>query len=88
MACNTCKKKNEKPVVSLNSVDFNDVKLAYDKTTIITKMTEDDWDFVIDVYKQLFPSAQAVNRKCGDCMRRICQSLEHEYKRLSSQSNK
>ena len=83
--CHKCKKKSQEPITSLSTetVSFNDVKQAHEYLSIMSQMNDEKWDFVIDVYRQLFPSSQVVNRGCADCLRRISKVITHEYNRMS-----
>jgi len=82
MGCNTCKQKKGNNITSLTNVNLDDLKQAYEMTSRMSSMNNEKWDFVEDVYFQLFPSQNAFNRNCKDCVIRVVNAIHHEYKRL------
>lgn len=77
MGCN-CKNKN-KEITTLSTVSTDDLSLANTLLSKIAKMTETDWDFVVDIYKQIYPSAAEPQRNCSSCMRRVAKWVQQEY---------
>ena len=83
--CQTCKKQ-PKDITTLSTVDFNDVKLAYEYVSIASRMNDEKWDFVEDVYLRLFPAKKPMNRQCGKCLANVAKGIEYEYKRLKNEN--
>ena len=81
--CKTCKKQPT-PVASLLSVNFDNLKQAYDYVSIASKMDNERWDFVEEVYKELYPAKQKINRQCGTCLSAVAKAIEYEYKKALS----
>lgn len=79
MGCN-CKKKNQE-LTTLTTVSKDDLIAANEMLSSISKMTEQDWDFVIDVYKQIYPAAADPQRNCASCMRRVAKWVQQEYQK-------
>ena len=79
MGCN-CKNKN-KEITTLTIVSKEDLTTANQMLGTITKMTEADWDFVIGVYKQIYPLAAEPQRNCASCMRRVAKWVQQEYQK-------
>ena len=84
MGCNACKKKPE-PITSLSTeVSFNRIKQAHNYLSIVSKMNEVRWDYVEDVYLELYPTKSKILRTCSDCLRNVAKAIEYEYnKRLN-----
>lgn len=78
--CKTCKKQPA-PVESLTTVNFEDLQQAYDYVSIASKMTNERWDFVEEVYKELYPAKQKINRQCGQCLGAVAKAIEYEYRK-------
>lgn len=83
--CKTCKKQ-PKDITTLSLVDFNEVKQAYEYVSIASRMNDEKWDFVEEVYLKLFPARNPVNRQCGKCLANIAKGIEYEYKRLKNEN--
>jgi hypothetical protein len=83
MSCNTCKQKPQNNITSLTMVNMEELKTAYEYTLRMSEMNTEKWDTVIDVYLQLFPTKNTINRGCKDCMINITKAVQHEYNRLS-----
>jgi hypothetical protein len=79
MGCN-CKNKN-KELTTLTTVSKEDLEKADELLGKIAKMTEEDWDFVVDVYKQIYPAAADPQRNCSSCMRRVAKWVHQEYQK-------
>lgn len=80
--CTTCKKQ-PKPVVSLTTVEPERLKQAYDYISIASQMNNEKWDYVEEVYQELYPAKQKINRQCRQCLSAVAKAIEYEYKRLN-----
>ena len=81
MGCNTCKKKPANKITTLQSVESDKLKLAYEYTRRMTQMNDEKWDVVEEVYISLF-GQKTLNRNCADCMRNVIKAIEHEYNKI------
>lgn len=82
MSCTTCKKKKSNNITSLTNVNMEELKTAYEMTSRMSQMNDEKWDFVEDVYFQLFPSQSPFKRNCQECVVNVVNAIHHEYKRL------
>ena len=83
--CKTCKKTSTIVNLTTDNVSFEDVKTAYDYLQIVTKMDNEKWDFVEDIYNQIYPSKQKLDRGCSACLRNVAKAIEYEYKKRKGQ---
>ena len=80
--CLTCKDKKANKLKSLTDVPVEDIKKAYEYISIASTMNEEKWDFVEEVFKELYPTAAPLNRKCGSCLRNVAKSITYEYNKI------
>tara|TARA_R110000822_G_scaffold95196_4_gene217844 strand:+ start:367 stop:630 length:264 start_codon:yes stop_codon:yes gene_type:complete len=79
--CLSCKRKPV-DVSTLQTTDLEKLTQAFDYLQRASEMNHEKWDLVEDVYMDLFPSKQKLNRSCRDCLRNVAKGIEHEYRRL------
>jgi len=77
--CATCKKQ-PKPVESLTTVDMERLEQAYKYVSIASQMNNERWDFVEDVYQELYPSKKKLNRQCPQCLSAAAKAIEYEWR--------
>ena len=77
--CLTCKDKKENNLTSLTDVPFEDIEKAYNYVVRSYTMNDEKWDFVEEVFRELYPTAAPLNRKCPPCLRNTAKSIEYEY---------
>ena len=83
--CLTCKdKRHLNDIKSLTNVDIERLTQAYNYVIKASQMNDEKWDFVEDVYLELFPMKNVINRQCRECLIRVAKSIEYEYRRLTS----
>ena len=83
MACNSCKKKPANNITNLSTdINHDDLKKAYHYVSRNASMTDEKWDFVEQVYRDLFPSAQKINRSCSPCLTQLTKVIIHEYEKI------
>ena len=80
--CLTCKKKPDNNLKSLTSVPEEDIRLAYEYISRASLMDNEKWNFVEGVFRELYPTAAPLNRKCPPCLRNVAKSITYEYNKL------
>jgi hypothetical protein len=79
--CSTCKKQ-PKTTKSLINVELDRVEKAYQMLQTPSLMDDTKWDYVEDVYMELFPAKSLINRQCRECLVNVAKAVEYEYRRL------
>lgn len=86
--CLSCKKKPENQVTNLQTYDEDLLLEAGEYLQRITEMTPDKWDVVEDIYLQIYPTGNRLNRTCGDCLRNVTRAVLYEYNKLKNKTSK
>jgi len=85
MGCNTCKKKPANNVSTLTGdVNLENLKMAATYVQLNASMTPEKWDFVEQVYQELYPGAKPLNRGCSQCLRQMAKVITHEYNKRAN----
>ena len=80
MACNKCKQKPANNIKKLTpSIDFEELKTAYDYIQIASKMNDEKWEYVESVYQQLYPGTPPLNKGCNSCLKHRAKVITHHY---------
>lgn len=86
MGCKTCKEKTKNTIKSLQNIDFSQLEKAYNLLQTPSLMDDEKWDYVEDIYMELFPSKKPIQRNCRTCLINVAKSIEWEYNKRKKEN--